>query len=484
MKRTERQNVNQPDSPSFWPLIAALVFGSFLSTLSTTSLNVAIPELMHAFGAPLGDVQWTLTITLLAVGTISPVTGFLGERMGHRRLYLMALALFTLASALCAAAWSLPALILFRALQGIACGLIVPSTMTMIYQTLPRAEQAMGIALWSTASMLAPAIGPTLSGWLLGHAGWPAIFLFNLPIGLLAIAVAARFIPTGSVGEPGRFDLLGFLAAGVTGLALLVAFTQGGTWGWGSGRTLGLIAVGLAALALFIRHELQTSQPMLDLRVFAYPVYTRSVIINAIVTAGLYAGVLLTPLYLERVKGLSALDTGLLLLPASLCMVIFMPVAGRLYHRFQPRGLIGFGILMLTLGTVPLGRLTPASGRGFILTWMAIRYIGVAFVTMPVTNTGMGAVPRALSGHASALNNWIRQGAASLAIGVYATLLTSRTAAHLAALGGGGNATPRAVQALTMGINDLYLLSALLTLLALPLALWLRRTMPEPLPAL
>lgn len=452
----------------FWPLVSAVLFGSFLATLCTTGLNVALPDLMRSFDAPLQSVQWTLTITLLAVGTVAPLAGYLGDRFGLKRLYIWALGLFTVVSALCALAPSLMVLILLRAVQGAACGLIIPTTMTLIYQSLPREQHAMGIAIWSTGSALAPAIAPTLSGWLLTQWGLPSVFLMNLPVGLLGMVVASSFIPARE-GRPSRLDLPGFGGALIAGIALLVGFTEGPAWGWLSARTIGLLVLGVVVLALFVWQERRSPHPVLDVRVFGYLQYRIAVAINAVLNFCIYGGMILSPIYLQQVRGLSSFATGLWMMPAAFCLVLFTPLAGRLYSKLGPRPLVLLGLALLAAGNAGLGTLTQTTNLYLFLAWMSLRYIGIAFISMPVTNTGMSAIPRHLTGHGSAMNNWIRQGSASLSVGLFAALVGSRTVLHMQA--GGGKAA-----ALTTTTNELYWWVAGGTVLVMLGALALRPT--------
>lgn len=223
----------------FWPVILAIFFGSFLSSLSTFMMNIAMPVLMAEFDVPLATIQWGLTGFMLAFGAISPLAGYLGDRFTTRRVYLLSLAGFLAASALCAAAWDAPSLIAFRILQGLACGLIMPTAMTIIYQVMPPASIATALSLHTAAGMLAPAIGPTLAGWLIAQFTWQAVFLVNLPLGLFGILLAARGIPRYRMQAPRSLDLPGLFTSVAGSLALLMAFSLGpggagsraGPWG-------------------------------------------------------------------------------------------------------------------------------------------------------------------------------------------------------------------------------------------------------------
>ncbi|MGF7030265.1 EmrB/QacA subfamily drug resistance transporter [Paenibacillus mucilaginosus] len=467
---------NQP--VAFWPLLIGIFFGSFLAILGVSTINVAIPVLMEDFGTGLDMVQWTLTGFMLATGIIAPITGYLGDRFSTKYLYVFALVGFTLMSGLCAAAWNIESLIAFRILQGVFSGMVMPTTMTIIYQVIPRERQPFAISMWSLSAMLAPALGPTIAGWLIQIFDWHSLFLMNLPFGIVAIYVAIRNIPYYRMTAPKTFDLPGFVTVILSSASLLVAFSNAHTWGWGSWQTLSLLAVGLISLILFIRRENRVAEPLLNLRVLKYPVYTYTLILSCIITVSLYSGTYLTPVFLQNIQHVSALDTGLILLPASLAMAVFMPITGKLYTKIGPMPLVIAGILLIAVGTLAMAQLTVGVSHTYIILWMTVRNIGIALATMPASNAGMEVIPRELSGHASSVNNWIRQGLGSFSIGLFTSMLASRVSVHSADLAQTGGAAGQAAigaQAFTMSVNDVYWAATVVVLIGLPFTLTLRR---------
>ncbi|MCZ8517135.1 DHA2 family efflux MFS transporter permease subunit [Paenibacillus filicis] len=456
----------------------ALFFGSFLAILGISTINVALPVLMKDFNAGLDTVQWTLTGFMLATGVIAPVTGYLGDRFSTKYLYVGALVGFTLTSALCAFAWNIESLIAFRVLQGLFSGMVMPSTMTIIYQVIPRERQAFALSMWSLATMLAPAFGPTLAGWLIQTFNWEWLFLMNIPFGIAAIAVSLKQVPFYKVAAVKTFDTPGLITVVVCSTTLLIAFSEAHAWGWTSWKIVSLIALGLAALILFIRRELTVPQPLLNLRVFRYGKYTYSLILAVVITISLYSGTYLTPVYLQNIQHASALDTGLILLPASLAMAVFMPITGKLYARVGPVWLIAAGVLLIAVGTLAMGQLRVDTPHLYVVLWMTVRNIGISLSTMPATNAGMEIIPRELTGHASSVNNWIRQGFGSFSIGMFTSLLSARMAVHSAELSrqAGEGASPGDVQAhaFTSSVNDVYLAATIIVLIGMPLAWTLR----------
>lgn len=464
----EKQESNIP----FWPVMTAIFIGSFLAILGISTISVAIPVLMEQFHAGLSTVQWTMTGFMLATGVVAPVTGYLGERFSTKYLYMVALVGFTLMSGLCAFAWNVESLIVFRIMQGIFSGIVMPVTMTIIYQVIPREKQPFALSVWTLSTMLAPAFGPTLAGWLIEAFTWKWLFLMNVPFGIVSVLVAWRLIPYYKLRTPKIFDLLGMLTVVLSSGSLLVAISEAHIWGWSSWRTLSLFAFGMAMLGCFIRRELSVPEPLLNLKVLANRKFTISLIVAVVITISLYSGVYLTPVFLQNIQQASALDTGLILLPASLAMAVSMPIIGKLYMRVSPQWLIASGISLIAIGTLAMGRLDVNISHGYIMLWMMVRNIGISLSIMPITNLGMEAIPKELSGHASSVNNWIRQVFGSFSIALFTSLLASRMTLHTEALGldGAVEAQQKLLQAeaFTMSSNDVYMVAMLIVLAGLP----------------
>ncbi|MBD2843905.1 DHA2 family efflux MFS transporter permease subunit [Paenibacillus sp. IB182496] len=464
---------------AFWTIIFAIFFGNFMATLSITTINIALPVFMDRFEAPLGTVQWMMSGFMLTTGAIAPVVGFLGDRISYKRLYVLALAGFTAASVLCMFAWNIHLLIAARILQGMFSGVIMPTTMTIIYQVLPKEKQALGIGLWSVSAMLAPAFGPTIGGWLEASYGWQALFAMNAPIGIAAMLAAMRFIPYYRLGGGVKLDLPAFLGVVVGTGSLLTAFSRSSDWGWASWQTLLLLGGGLGILVWFIVRTLRAQAPLLNLQLLRIPRYTCSLILNCTITISLYAGTFLIPIYMQNVQHSTTLHTGLVMLPGTLGMALVSVFVGKLYGRLGPFPLLLGGTLLMLLATWELSRLDLVTGTAFIATWIAVRYIGIAMSNMPVTNAAMSVVPSAYSGQASALLNWVRQGSSALSISIFSTILASRTAAHLQPVSGpAGDMTEGAARelgAIALGIQDVFLIGTVLVAAAIPLTFLLRK---------
>lgn len=460
----------------YWPMMSAIFLGSFLVSLGTSTINLALPFLMKAFNSNLDTVKWTLTGFMLAMGTMAPITAYLGELFSYKKIYLASIIGFIASSILCIFSQTISFLIISRIIQGAFSGMIVPATMAIIYQAVPKERQVSATSLWSMASMFAPAIGPTLSGFLIQYFTWQAIFIINIPIGLAILVLGFKYIPYFKLNVPDFFDAKGFAAIIIGSLGLLIAFSEGSVLGWTSSIIIASLAIGIIALAAFVYRALSTTAPILDISVFKYKKYSFSVIVYAIVMMALYAGTLLTPLFLQNIQHLSALEAGIVLLPASLCMALAMPIVGKLYKRINPRLIIMFGIILVAIGSFAMSRLTSETSKNFIIIWMIVRNVGISFCTMPVTYSGMSVLPKAISGHGSSVNNWLARLVSSLSMAMFASLLTVRASVHVSSLVKAGKSNLAAQSSgYVMGINDIYFVSFIIILIALPFSYFLNR---------
>ncbi|WPB75344.1 DHA2 family efflux MFS transporter permease subunit [Archangium violaceum] len=467
----------EPRAARFWPFMFALFIGSFMSVLSSSTITIALPELQRHFGADLSLLQWTLTGFMLAMGTSAPLTGYLGGRFSFKWVYVASLVGFILTSVLCGVAWDTNSLVAFRFLQGAFCGAIMPVTMTLIYQLVPREKQALAASLWSLASSLAPAFGPTFAGWLITLGNWRWLFFFNVPLGIVAVGMAVRTIPFYRLQAPKAFDLPGLLTVITGTLSLLIALSQGRAWGWMDVKTVSLFLLGTLSLVAFVTRELRTSAPLLDLRVLANGRYVVTLLISSIITISLYSGAFLVPLFLQKVQGVTPLATGLILLPASLAMALLMPVVGRLYGPIGPSALMTVGVLMIAGGTYALSRLTPETPHTYMLVWMVVRNVGIALSMMPASNAGMEQISRELSGHASSISNWLRNVFGAFSIAIFTSLLSTFTAREAEVLVRQGVTERRHIELFSFveGINDVYLVATAIALVAVPLSLGIRK---------
>ncbi|MDA8195519.1 MAG: DHA2 family efflux MFS transporter permease subunit [Thermaerobacter sp.] len=412
--------------------LAVLVIGAFMSVLDSSIVNIAIPTLKHVFGATTLQVQWVVTIYMLVLGVVVPATSYLADRFGPRRVYVMALMVFTVGSGLSGLAWSLPMMVVFRVFQATGGGLIMPVTMIMVYRMVPRERIGTAMGFWGLAIIVAPALGPTLGGYLVQYVDWRLIFYINVPIGILGVLLTYPLVPEFPAVKTPPFDTVGFLlmASGLFGL--LLGFSEGETWGWSSEAIVLVLTASLFLLAMAIAWELATPHPLLNLRVFRFAAFTLSNIILSIAMVALFAGIFYIPLFLQSVDGYGALTTGLIMAPSALTSAFLMPLAGRLYDRIGPRPLAIFGMTVLAYTTWLLHNITVATPPREILFWLMLRGVGIGAAMMPVTTGGMAVIPAEMLGAASALSNIIRQVAAAFGLAILTAVLEIRAGIHAA----------------------------------------------------
>lgn len=421
-----------PDSKYRWIALIITIIGNFMSMLDTSIVNIALPKMMAVFSVESNDAQWVLTIYMLTMGVVQPISGYLCDRFGTRKMYLFSLTVFTIGSALCGMAWSNNSMIFFRVIQAVGGGLIYPVTMTIVYHNFSRGERYRAMSIWGLSAMVAPAIGPTLSGYLVEYWDWRLIFTINIPIGIAGYLLAAFILKETVQQRHGKFDLAGFITVSVGLFCLLLALNKGTDEGWTSAYIITLLYIAFASFALFIPIELSQESPIIDLSVFKVWNFTLSSFVLFIGTIGLYGGLFMVPLFMENVRDYSTMQTGLLLLPAGLISGIMMPIAVKIAKRIGPKPVLLTGIVILGTASLPFTRLDMDTSYNTILMVMVLRGIGLGLFLMTATTMGMNALPIAKLSRAVSIKAVIRQVAGSFGIAILSTVIQNRQAYHLA----------------------------------------------------
>lgn len=412
------------------PALFVLVIGGFMAILDTSIVNIAIPKLESVFSVNTQQVQWVVTIYLLTLGAVVPLAGWLGDRFGYRRIYMGSLSIFTIGSALSGLSWSLGALMVFRVLQAVGGGLIMPITMAMLYRMVPRNRIGTAMGIWGLTAIVAPAIGPTLGGYLVEYVNWRLIFYINVPIGILGFFLSLVFVPPFAPTTKTPLDIGGFILAAGGLFGLLLGLSEGETWGWTSEPIVLILGISILFLTLFILWELTTRHPLLDLRVFAHGSFAVANLITVIVTVGMFAGIFYVPLFLQTIAGYGALETGLMLMPSALATALTMGLSGRLYDKIGARPLVIPGLLILAYTTYLLHNLSINTPVGDVVLWLSLRGLGIGLTMMPAITAGMSRIPSELVGVGSSINNIIQRVAGSLGLAVLTAVLTHQETVH------------------------------------------------------
>jgi EmrB/QacA subfamily drug resistance transporter len=424
---------------------AVFVAAMFMNIMDGTVVNVALPTLSRYFGVPIGSVSGVVTAYLVTLAVAMPASGWIGDRFGGRNVLLAAITVFTVASALCGLATSLPELVAFRALQGLGGGTLVPVGMTMITRAFPPAERIKANQVLIVPTLLAPALGPVIGGALVDGLSWRWIFYINLPVGVAAILIGLLFLPAGSEHQVGRFDLPGFLLAAAGFPLVMYALSTGSSSGWGAAAVLGTGLPGLVLLALFIATELRVAEPMLRLGLYKNRLF-RSTSLQLTAAGGGFMGTLfLVPLLLQDGLGFSAIHSGLSTFTEALGGMVGVQLTSRLYKRVGPRRLMTAGMCgtVTTIGLMALAG--PSDAFWMIPLFMFFTGCSFGFAMSPSQTANMATVTAAETGHASTLQNTVRQAGGAAGVALLGTVVAATGAGagdlagyHLAFLAAAG----------------------------------------------
>lgn len=427
-----------------WLVAITFVCGLVMQILDLTILNVALATLGREFHVNAGTLQWVLTGYMVSLAVFIPASGWLSDRFGTKRTFLLAVLTFTAASVLCGFATSIEWLIAARVLQGVGGGMLVPVGQAMLYRAFPPHERAKASAVLIIPTAAAPALGPILGGFLVEYVNWRWIFFINVPVGAVSLIFTALFLREEIQARPGRFDLPGFVLAGTGLAALLVALDRGARDGWSEPYVWGgLVAAGVL-IALLVWRELAVREPMLDLRLLGDRMFASGNAALLFITGGMFGVLFLLPLYLQTLRGASALTAGLVLMPQALGMVATTQVTSRLYPRVGPRRLIlvGFGIIGgVSVALHFVGLSTPYWTLGCL---MFVQGIGMGTAMIPLQAATFAQTRQASMGRATSMFNTSRQVATATGVAVLTTVLVSRTRGELSEVGAAASAAARA----------------------------------------
>lgn len=421
--------------PYHWQAMLVVIVGTFNVMLSMSLVQIALPRIMAVFQAPVHTAQFVLTGYMVAMAIVMPATGYLTDSYGTKRIYLVSIALFTAGSALCGFAWDIPSLVAFRVLQGLGGGMLLPLGMTVIFRTAPVEQRGQVMGVFGLPVLFAPLLGPVLGGYLIDTIDWRVIFTLNLPVGMLGLVLASAILRERDRLAKRRFDVRGFVLAGLGFAVLLYGLSQGPYDGWQAPHVVALLGAGALFVVLWIVVELTETQPLLDLRVLRNGTYVLATSVTFVVTVGMFSSVFLLPLFLQNLRGLGAMHTGLIMLPQALGAGVGMPIAGWLFDRFGPRRLTVAGLALLAYATWQLSFLDVTTPDSAISAVFLMRGISMGLVTMPATTVAMNTLPTTLVARGSSLTNVLRQLFGAFGTAMFATLLQDRQSYHHAMLG-------------------------------------------------
>ncbi|MGU2750061.1 DHA2 family efflux MFS transporter permease subunit [Staphylococcus aureus] len=499
--KKEHKNFIFGEGVSRGKILAALLFGMFIAILNQTLLNVALPKINTEFNISASTGQWLMTGFMLVNGILIPITAYLFNKYSYRKLFLVALVLFTIGSLICAISMIFPIMMVGRVLQAIGAGVLMPLGSIVIITIYPPEKRGAAMGTMGIAMILAPAIGPTLSGYIVQNYHWNVMFYGMFIIGIIAILVGFVWFKLYQYTTNPKADIPGIIFSTIGFGALLYGFSEAGNKGWGSVEIETMFAIGIIFIILFVIRELRMKAPMLNLEVLKFPTFTLTTVINMVVMLSLYGGMILLPIYLQNLRGFSALDSGLLLLPGSLIMGLLGPFAGKLLDTIGLKPLAIFGIAVMTYATWELTKLNMDTPYMTIMGIYVLRSFGMAFIMMPMVTAAINALPGRLASHGNAFLNTMRQLAGSIGTAILVTVMTTQTTQHLSAFGEELDKTNPVVQdhmrelasqyggqegamkvllqfvnklATVEGINDAFIVATIFSVIALILCLFLQ----------
>jgi len=418
-----------------WRVLFSVVFGTFMFILDSTAVNVAVPTLQKVFGtgghaASVDQVDGVLTAYILALGIVTPLAGYLSERFGIKRMYILSLAAFTVGSLACALAPNLAFLIVFRALQGFGGGMLGPLGISLLFGAFPENERGLAFGVYGIPLVVAPASGPILGGLFVQYLSWHYIFLINIPIGIAGVILGSLWLRENKRGTSAKLDIPGVILSTISFGTLLYAIQRGSSDGWESARIVTLLSVGIIALLALIFVELRVQDPLLDLRLFTRRAFAVANIASWVSSVALFGAEFLLPIYLQTLRGQTPVQAGLLVLPLAVAAGIVTPVAGALYNRIGGRWLVVTGCLLLAVNTWYLAHIGVDTPFINIMGIIFIRGIALGLVLQTTLTIGLTGLKPAQLPRASSLLTATRTVFQSFGVAALGTIVTNQLATY------------------------------------------------------
>jgi DHA2 family multidrug resistance protein len=420
-------------------ITAVVMAAALMAMIDITIVNVALSDIRASFGTPIDQIGWVSTGYMMANIVIIPMTGWFQRRFGMKRYFAASVLLFTIASALCGLAWSLPSLVVFRMIQGLGGGAIIPTAQTILFARYPLKERGMAAAFFGLGAITGPLLGPSIGGYLIDWFDWHFIFLVNVPLGLAVIAGVWKVLEQPGFkppeGDAAKIDGKGIVLLAVGMASLQYVLEEGNREGWLESRPIVVLAaIAIVSLVTFLVHELETENPIVDLRVFQNRSYAAGTGLNFLTGFALFSGSFLFSLFCGSIMRYSALDVGKIFLVAGTVSLVVMPLMGRLSGKIDGRYLLFIGFGVVAFSQLTASHLTSAAGFWDLVRPNLIRSAGLGFIFIPVSVLALSDLPAHQRGNATGLFNLTRELGGSLGTAVMGTLLTNGTKLHASVL--------------------------------------------------
>ncbi|CEG23589.1 putative multidrug resistance protein EmrY [Planococcus massiliensis] len=458
-------------------IIAILFTGAFVAIFNQTLLNVALPSIMGDFEIDASTAQWLVTAYMLVNGILIPASAYLIQRYSNRSIFIVAMSLFATGTLLAAVAPVFSVLLIGRMIQASGAALMMPLLMNVMLAAFPVEKRGQAMGVFGLVMVVAPAIGPTLSGFIVEHYSWRVLFWIVLPIAVVPLALGIFKLKNLTFQDRNISLDTGSLILSTLGFGgILYGFSSAGTMGWTDPVVMTTIAVGIVSLIIFIFRQLKLDEPLLQIRIYKYPMFALSSAISVVVSMSMFSAMILMPIYIQSIKGISPINSGLLMLPGALVMGIMSPVTGRLFDRFGAKVLAVPGLLIVVLTTYMFSQLSIDSSFVNIMLIYTLRMFGISMVMMPVMTNGLNTLPMKSYPHGTAINNTLQQVAGAVGSAFLISIMNARTESAAKDLALSGTPPEQILNmAMLEGINFSFFVSTFIALVALLLALFIKK---------
>ncbi|CEG25812.1 DHA2 family efflux MFS transporter permease subunit [Bacillus sp. B-jedd] len=483
------QTINKQGRPPYG-IIAILMIGAFIAFLNNTLLNIALPSIMTDLKVEPSTVQWLTTGFMLVNGILIPATAYLIQKYSVRRLFLAAMVLFAIGTIIAGTAHVFPVLLTGRMLQASGSAILMPLLMNVMLVSFPIEKRGTAMGVFGLILMFAPAIGPTLSGWIIEHYDWRMLFHFVTPIAITIILIGFFLLKDKKEKVNMRLDFLSLIMSSIGFGGILYGFSSAGSKGWDSPWVYGTIAVGVVSLTVFILRQLKLEKPFLNFQVYRFPAFALASGISMSVNMALFSGMILLPIYVQTLRGISPMDAGLMLMPGAILMAVMSPITGRLFDKIGGRILAIIGLSIIVITTFDFSRLTLETSYTHLIILYTVRSVGMSMVMMPVSTNGLNQLPPRLYPHGTAMNNTMNQVAGAIGTALLVTIMTNRTESQAKELGQEAmkklteQPTPEVLaqikqqvlaEAMLHGINFAFFVATFIAAVSLVLAFFIKR---------
>ncbi|ATW25772.1 DHA2 family efflux MFS transporter permease subunit [Candidatus Formimonas warabiya] len=426
---------NKKEASYKWLTMGVVTLVIFMANLNTSVVNLATSAMMKTFGASLGQIQWVISAYTLTLGVTIPSTGYLSDRCGFKRVFILAVMLFTAGSLLCGISWNVMSMIASRVIQGVGGAFIISLGLTILMTTFEKSEIGMVISIVGVCGMAAPALGPTLGGYIIENLSWRFVFFMNIPIGVVSTIMAMVILRESEHKPSKQFDLIGFLTSAAGMVCLLYVLGKSDV-DWHDIKNILIMIMGCYSLLMFIVNELLIPEPMLNLRLLKNYTFCMSNIIINVALLALYGGVFLIPVFLQQIKGLSPMQAGLILFPEAIATAVAMMLYGRLGSKLDTRIFAISALILIVFNSYSMSHITLGTPNTMITLLLMIRGLGVGFLIAPVQTIGLSGISKAAMSNASALLNTVKQVGTSVGITVITSIMQHQNTINYADLAG------------------------------------------------